>query len=479
MALRQHLVAQVEPFDHCFVKLPAQLCEILRRRGAQVVALEVSFPTISEDGQERMCRVHAGWNGLVSRDQRAVVFSHHFAATSAIEPGTMVGVTVLDYVPVARMLCVEPVDEDSSEILEMNQGFLEHNLLAQVQVVAEHQVVPIHVRAESVIYIRILPQDAENPGNSPQCFVLKLNTELSVALKMRKKVPNHDDKSTALSKSIQARVRRHKIIRVRPLAIAGSAWRHIQGFQSAIPMLSFPQEFVQAVQSVPEHFTTWINPLDDEMLRSYAPPTKGGNPVIALRFRAKKANRKRTDDTNDSIPAANPFSFVGWVQQQYSNETSGMEASGDSDRPSVADPSNITDVDECVVLARGVVCDKIPPGRILLSESICQQFRALSSTGRWNVKAALSMRYVDPSQHNACMCCTHSQDPTQADTDPSDTSSASAPVTATPSEAAPRCQITLVVLRDSLLKMERYLQQRFPNSPDSEVRFACRAVRSR
>ena len=79
-----------------------------------------------------MKRIAVGWNGDASRDPGAITFSTHFAALNGIEPGSIVLVTVLEYVTPAPMLTVEPVDADSSEILELNQGFLEQNLLAQV-----------------------------------------------------------------------------------------------------------------------------------------------------------------------------------------------------------------------------------------------------------------------------------------------------------------------------------------------------------
>eukprot|EP00750_Incisomonas_marina_P026128 INCI5874.5.p1 GENE.INCI5874.5~~INCI5874.5.p1 ORF type:complete len:1223 (+),score=182.02 INCI5874.5:261-3929(+) len=585
MSLSERLVAAVEPFDTCFVKLPRPFCDaILRRLGAsrpQLVALEIAFDSVAANEHEDS-RVHVrtrsggrdslrrrvcvGWNGQVSHDVSSITFSNHFAAVSGVEPGSTVAVRVLEYVPPAVMLVVEPVDADSSEVLELNQGFLEHHLLEQVQVVSEGQVVPICVRTQAVIYLRVLAQpsadgllakpaaagpgrggDGENrqaraPGDAGPLkpFILKLNTELSVALKRR---PTTDagsqgevagaDAAAAEQARVARRIGRHPSLQLRCLSrivtdasrCAGTSGVKGAGhsedrFRSRSPCFSAKQNAIQAdasalkppsssgtggTETLASTAVVWINPNDDAILRSFAPLTENASSTIAaLCFRRPQARELEESGTLNAPGTARQGAAVAdWLMREYSQIDTAT--AGESEAQDFADEQNRTTNQDpegsahrrsrtrrAVIYVRVEASLSVPAGRILLSAAAAFAIgeRATSLTALAN--CLLVLRFVDPSQRDACACCLWQRAQRAAhmaqqlsnatNPQPSQGTGNDAENLATMQERLeigempPRCRIIVLVSWQCLGKQHSFLKRSFPHAPLQDRRRACQAA---
>eukprot|EP01105_Mastigella_eilhardi_P024813 TRINITY_DN6551_c0_g1_i1.p1 TRINITY_DN6551_c0_g1~~TRINITY_DN6551_c0_g1_i1.p1 ORF type:complete len:816 (-),score=186.40 TRINITY_DN6551_c0_g1_i1:30-2210(-) len=80
-----------------------------------------------------------------------------FAACLGLRDGQMVTVEPLEKVATATTVLVEPASPDDWEILELNAGFIEEQLLSQIQYVFEGERVPVWVgsAASTVLYMNV------------------------------------------------------------------------------------------------------------------------------------------------------------------------------------------------------------------------------------------------------------------------------------------------------------------------------------
>uniref|UniRef100_M4BRU0 Peroxisomal ATPase PEX1 N-terminal C-lobe domain-containing protein n=1 Tax=Hyaloperonospora arabidopsidis (strain Emoy2) TaxID=559515 RepID=M4BRU0_HYAAE len=120
--------------------------------------LELEWEPI-EGNVQRVC---VGWIGGIVKTRAA-----HRSETSHQDhldkmPQSFVGVHVVEAVPIARQMSVEPSTPDDWELIQLHAGGIETVLLRQVCVVNDKQVIPIWVNQNAVIRIRAsLPDGVE------------------------------------------------------------------------------------------------------------------------------------------------------------------------------------------------------------------------------------------------------------------------------------------------------------------------------
>lgn len=182
------------PLPSCFVNLPRAFIESfvgIRDANLGATILELSWETL--DGYVQ--RVCVGWIGGVMRDSElrndTFEISAEFARCVGLQehllrvPQAFIGVHVVEAVPLAAQVNVEPVTEDDWELIQLHAGLMESEFLRQICVVNDQQVHPIWIHQNVVIRIRVaLPLGMEFARLTP-------NTEVIVAPKERKPVnPN-------------------------------------------------------------------------------------------------------------------------------------------------------------------------------------------------------------------------------------------------------------------------------------------------
>ncbi|TMW62309.1 hypothetical protein Poli38472_009802 [Pythium oligandrum] len=170
------------PVATCFVNLPRAFIQTFlggpdTRNGATI--LELSWETL--DGYVQ--RVCVGWVGGITRESeirsdtfeipaefaRCVGLQEHLARS----PQAFIGVHVVDLLPVARDVNVEPCTEDDWELIQLHAGLMETEFLRQICVVNDRQVHPIWVQQNIVIRIRVsLPVGMEFARLRPESEVI-------------------------------------------------------------------------------------------------------------------------------------------------------------------------------------------------------------------------------------------------------------------------------------------------------------------
>ncbi|DBA04317.1 TPA: hypothetical protein N0F65_002079 [Lagenidium giganteum] len=205
------------PMSTCFVNLPASYVQsfltgaewrVAQSGATGSTVLEVTWETV--DGYEQ--RVCMAWIGSLIKDPNAPRHKSHGMAMirDAIEistelarciglqeyldkvPGAYVGVHVVDALPIARQISVEPSTADDWELIQVYAGLIEQELLRQVDrhvsdcgvlaqtcVVNAQQELPIWLLNNVLVHIQVsLPNGLEHARISP-------NTEVIVAPKER------------------------------------------------------------------------------------------------------------------------------------------------------------------------------------------------------------------------------------------------------------------------------------------------------
>ncbi|KAF1329603.1 Peroxisome biogenesis factor, partial [Globisporangium splendens] len=170
------------PMSTCFVNLPRAFVQAFlngpdMKNGGGSTILELSWETV--DGYVQ--RVCVGWIGGLVKDIRRILDVRYVLQQDHLEkmPQAFVGVHVVDMLPIAREVNVEPCTPDDWELIQLHAGLLETELLRQMCVVNDKQVTPIWVHQNILIRIRVsLPVGMEHARLSP-------NTEVIVAPKER------------------------------------------------------------------------------------------------------------------------------------------------------------------------------------------------------------------------------------------------------------------------------------------------------
>eukprot|EP00897_Mesotaenium_endlicherianum_P010208 jgi/Mesen1/9215/ME000591S08541 len=193
------LVVQLVPEQTCFVALPQSLLALLSQDGLPDVPLILELRArpargkgrdqgrpAAEPGQAgaqtRTARWHLAWMGAAARGG-ALEVPAKLAERMGLTDGTRVKVRLrkAQEVAQAERVMMEPASEDDWEMLQLNQAHLEDSILSQVAVLEEGQLLPIWVRSQACLTLRVL-------SCTPSPLVrLGPGSDLVIAPKERKK----------------------------------------------------------------------------------------------------------------------------------------------------------------------------------------------------------------------------------------------------------------------------------------------------
>ncbi|KAG1689601.1 hypothetical protein DVH05_002110 [Phytophthora capsici] len=179
MAARGAFLAPVlVPVSSCFVNLPPAFVQTFLGSpdlvGAGSTILELSWETM--DGYVQ--RVCVGWIGGIVKDgalrSDIIEVPAEFARCVGIQdhlekmPQAFIGVHVVEMLPIARQVDVEPCTPDDWELIQLHAGAIETELLRQMCVVNDKQVSPIWINQHTLIHIRVsLPVGMEHARLTP------------------------------------------------------------------------------------------------------------------------------------------------------------------------------------------------------------------------------------------------------------------------------------------------------------------------
>ncbi|KAG7393133.1 Peroxisome biosynthesis protein pex1 [Phytophthora pseudosyringae] len=192
MAARGAFLAPVlVPVSSCFVNLPPAFVQAflggLELAGAGATILELSWETV--DGYVQ--RVCVGWIGGIVKDgalrSDVIEVPAEFARCVGIQelvkkaPQTFLGVHVVEALPIARQVNVEPCTPDDWELIQLHAGAIETELLRQMCVVNDRQVSPIWINQNTLIRIQAsLPLRMEHARLTPASEVIVAPKERQV-----------------------------------------------------------------------------------------------------------------------------------------------------------------------------------------------------------------------------------------------------------------------------------------------------------
>jgi peroxin-1 len=133
------------PLKSCFVNLPDKWAQMLwtdptMREPANVI-LKLKSP-----------QVYLSWSGGSSPND-TVQIDPVLASHLSLKPNQPIQLSFVQPVAALRVF-VEPVNEDSWEILELNAGWVEDNLMSQVRVLFMDQVIPVWIHS-NLITLRV------------------------------------------------------------------------------------------------------------------------------------------------------------------------------------------------------------------------------------------------------------------------------------------------------------------------------------
>ncbi|KAG3113879.1 hypothetical protein PI124_g7112 [Phytophthora idaei] len=192
MAARGAFLAPVlVPVSSCFVNLPPAFVQAflggpeLMNAGSTI--LELSWETL--DGYVQ--RVCVGWIGGIVKDgvlrsdviEVPVELARCMGIQDHLEkmPQAFIGVHVVEALPIARQVNVDPCTPDDWELIQLHAGAIETELLRQMCVVNDKQVSPIWINQNTLIRIRAsLPVGMEHARLTPASEVIVAPKERQV-----------------------------------------------------------------------------------------------------------------------------------------------------------------------------------------------------------------------------------------------------------------------------------------------------------
>ncbi|KAG6971582.1 hypothetical protein JG687_00001937 [Phytophthora cactorum] len=192
MAARGAFLAPVlVPVSNCFVNLPPAFVQAflggpeLMNAGSTILAL--SWETL--DGYVQ--RVCVGWIGGIVKDgalrsdviEVPVELARCMGIQDHLEkmPQAFIGVHVVEALPIARQVNVDPCTPDDWELIQLHAGAIETELLRQMCVVNDKQVSPIWINQNTLIRIRSsLPVGMEHARLTPASEVIVAPKERQV-----------------------------------------------------------------------------------------------------------------------------------------------------------------------------------------------------------------------------------------------------------------------------------------------------------
>ncbi|KAF9433755.1 Peroxisome biosynthesis protein pex1 [Entomortierella beljakovae] len=204
------------PVRNCFISLPSAWANALLDQGklSQNVVLELSW---QEGSTEK--KAYVGWNGGASAGSGGSTIpgprpGAHLGDTIEMDPqfGQAIGLRAgqkvnIDFVKTVQdgiSVNVAPYSEDDWEILELNAGYVEDQMLNQVRVLYPNQVITMWVDGRTLVRLRVGDISPVAP-----CVKLGANAEVIVAPMVRKanvpaRQPENQDLSSHIQKVVQA-----------------------------------------------------------------------------------------------------------------------------------------------------------------------------------------------------------------------------------------------------------------------------------
>ena len=186
------------PLKHCFVSVPKRVADSLVAQGSSEVVLRLS--TVDWQSNTRVSLLVA-WDGSTSSADDLRVSPHLW---SALRADSVVEVSCVPTPRSSAVLCVEPRSSDDWEVLELNAGYLEEQILSQLFVVSLGQVFPLWIYGKQLVVLCVKSIDCGESG------VLRPNTSFVVEPKVRrtKKSANNPslEKGPLVIRSVELRV---------------------------------------------------------------------------------------------------------------------------------------------------------------------------------------------------------------------------------------------------------------------------------
>ncbi|CAJ1378101.1 unnamed protein product [Effrenium voratum] len=126
--------------------------------------------------------VFVGWAGDHSLRQACLEISKPFAESLGLKEGEQVE-AVAHAAPIASSVMVQPNRIEDWEVVELQAGFIEENLLSQVSVLMPGMIFPVWVHGQLVAKLQLDPADP----NTSECFMLGRDTELAIESRQRER----------------------------------------------------------------------------------------------------------------------------------------------------------------------------------------------------------------------------------------------------------------------------------------------------
>ena len=198
-------VALLPSAKDCFVRVPAALAQELLARGSSRVVLRLETDDWRTGTRSSLL---VSWEGSVSAGERVEVASGFWGALRA---GSRVQLEPVDAPPDCGIVCVEPLTCDDWEMLELNAGHLEEQILNQAFVLSAGQVFPLWIFGKQLVNLAV------KSLNCGPCGLLRPDTSFVVEPKPRRsKRP-----SSASAAAAASQLMRPVTLRVLPAAAAG------------------------------------------------------------------------------------------------------------------------------------------------------------------------------------------------------------------------------------------------------------------
>jgi hypothetical protein len=149
-ACRSNLRIRLIPLPHNWVLLPqAQVNSLLLNQGGTQAVLRLKQIT----GEQRS--VYVSWNGLYCREAGCIEVPSALGMAFGLKDGDLVRPEVASGLPTASLVHVTSASVDDWEVIESNAEHLTTALLQQVKVVRQGDTVPIWIRGQSSVNVKI------------------------------------------------------------------------------------------------------------------------------------------------------------------------------------------------------------------------------------------------------------------------------------------------------------------------------------
>lgn len=180
----------------CFVSLPPFLADDLLNRHGDALkagAIEVTWASQNRSAETAIGRATQSgptqqvallsWAGGSSRSNEHLEISPTLAECIGLHDEVVVEVRLRKDVAAATRISVEPVSEDDWEVVELNAEHLEEQLLNQVRLVSAGQLLPLWIRASTLVRLSVVSVSCG--GRGARFGLLGPDSEVVVAPKVR------------------------------------------------------------------------------------------------------------------------------------------------------------------------------------------------------------------------------------------------------------------------------------------------------